>query len=153
MTLQNNTYSISHTSLSTTTAGCACACGQRKREINKEKEIWSVHQQHCWCIRPVGVDLELFTPLSTQSLGMVCVNFCVWLWARGTRVCVCVCQYVCCRVTHVEADRHTECINTSVCACVFAMRVCVPIRAALFQQILQVMPLVLGVKLSVSSSF
>lgn len=64
---------------------------ERKGKKNREKEIWSVHLQRCRCICPVGVYLQLLTPLSTQSLGIVCVSFCVWLWARGMGMCVNMC--------------------------------------------------------------
>lgn len=80
-------------------------------DLDKEKERWTKRKSYDLSIScVVGAFLQLFTPLSTQSLGMVCANFFCLTLSKTNEA---VCQYVCCRVTHVEADQHTECINTS----------------------------------------
>lgn len=115
---------------------------QRERDMICPSAALSVHLS-CRCVSAAAHSTEH----SIAGNGL-CEFLCLTLSKRNERVC----QYVCCRVIHVEADQHTQCINTSA-ACVFAMRVCVPIYTALFSQILQVMPLVLRVKLSWAQAF
>ena len=139
VTLHNNTYCIPHTSLSTAAAGCACVRGWKRRGVKKkggektrrkgEKEIWSVRQQHCRCICPVGVDLQLFTPLSAQSLANFFVFFRPTSRAGGMGACANRC---------VAGSPMRKLIDTPSALTPAAMRACVrvcvcsPVYAALF---------------------
>lgn len=123
---------------------CVCVCGQRqeeKKEIEREGDTicpsapLSVHLS-CRCVSGAAHSTEH----SITGAGLR--EFC----ARGMSVC----QYMCCKVTHVEADQHAEWINTRVWGGwdggVGGSSAC-PSLTVVFSQLLQVMPLALGAKL------
>lgn len=125
--------------------------GERGRKT--ERDIWSVRQRCCRCICPVGVCLQLLTPLSTQSLGLVCVNFCVWLWARGMIVHVKRCVP---RLTVWKLIYTVSALTSVLCVCMCVWDLCLHARllyTALLSQLLQVMSLVLRVQLSWALAF
>lgn len=87
MTVHNNVYTP-HFAKHNNCWMCACEDEDREKEEEKQRGPYDLSISSVVGASVLLVCLQLLTPLSTQSLGLICVNFCVWLWARGMRVCV-----------------------------------------------------------------
>lgn len=126
---------------------CACEDKDREKEEEKQSEPYDLSISGVVSASVLLACLQLLTPPSTQSLGLICANFCLWLWARGMRVCVnrCVARLTMWKLIY------------TVSALTPALRVrdlCLHVQyTALFSQLLQVMPLALRVLLSWAQAF
>lgn len=126
---------------------CAWQKEEREKEEEKQRGPYDLSISSVVSASVLSVCLQLLTPLSTQSLGLICVNFCVWLWARGMRVCVNRCVA---RLTMWKLIYTVSALTLALCVWDLCLHV---LYNALFSQLLQVMPLALRVQLSWAQAF